>query len=201
MAATLAPGVRILPEAGDLLAPHTTLTPAAVSGGQTPVGSSPFAAAPTIDLGGPVFPSGPQSGTPALASPVGDSPAVPAGSDSNVLVGGHGNDLLVGGSGRDLLVGGFGQDALATGSGQDILMKGEGNAPALQAIMTEWTSSREFTLRVAEIQGSLGGVRNEMVLDDALAIHGEGATDLFFQGVGDTNTDLPWGEGARNVAE
>jgi len=96
--------------------------------------------------------------------------------------------------------GGLGSDALVAGSGQDVLIAGttayDNNPLALKAVMAEWTSSRDFATRVAQLQGRLAGGLNgsyvltgNTVLDDNaidLLLAGPGRDWLFmnFQGTG-----------------
>jgi Ca2+-binding RTX toxin-like protein len=79
------------------------------------------------------------------------------GGGDDVLLGGAGCDLLIGGSGRDLLIGGVGQDELVGNNSDDILIAAsfvyEDKDAALAAIMAEWTSSRSYASRVANLRG------------------------------------------------
>jgi uncharacterized delta-60 repeat protein len=87
-----------------------------------------------------------------------------AGSASDILVGGAGDDLLIGGAagtGRDMLLGGAGADTLVGSVNDDILIAGTtsyDNDPAsLNAIMAEWTSTRSYADRVANLRGTNSG--------------------------------------------
>lgn len=77
------------------------------------------------------------------------------GAGNEILLGGGGDDLLVGGSGRDLLIGGLGSDRLVGNADDDILIAGatafDANEAALAAVMAEWTSSRTYSQRVANL--------------------------------------------------
>jgi len=88
------------------------------------------------------------------------------GSGNDSLIGGDGNDVLLGEagadvlsgeSGRDLLVGGVGADSLNGGSGDDLLIGGttsfDANDPALDQIMAEWRSRRDYATRVDNLKG------------------------------------------------
>ncbi len=84
------------------------------------------------------------------------------GSGNDVLVGGGGMDLLLGGLGRDLLIGGIGADTLFGSAGDDILIDGatlyDESDAALLALLTEWTSSRSYAERVANLRAGSGPV-------------------------------------------
>jgi Ca2+-binding RTX toxin-like protein len=79
------------------------------------------------------------------------------------LLGGEGDDLLVGGDGRDLLIGGTGADRIVGNADDDILIAGRTNHDAfddaLALIMAEWSSSRSYSDRVANLRGTGTGVR------------------------------------------
>jgi Ca2+-binding RTX toxin-like protein len=86
------------------------------------------------------------------------------GGGNDVLVGGGGNDTLIAGKGRDLLIAGAGASRLIGNSGDDILIAGttafDDNEAALYAIMAEWTSSRSYADRVANLSGTGSGPSN-----------------------------------------
>lgn len=79
-------------------------------------------------------------------------------SKATILVGLGGNDNLTGGSQRDLLFGGTGADLLLGSGGDDLLVSGSSshdtNRQALFAIYSEWTSTRSFAIRTANIWGN-----------------------------------------------
>src|SRR5207237_5375909 len=134
------------------------------------------------------------------------------GAGNDVLLGGDGDDLIVGGNGRDLLIGGFGADRLVGNADDDILIAGatafDAKAFALDAILAEWTSARDYTTRVANIRGGGSGPRangnfffavdgsSVSVFDDAAEdmLTGSAGADWFFAnldaGVKDKITDL-----------
>ncbi len=137
------------------------------------------------------------------------------GKGNDILLGGDGDDRLEGGDGRDLLVGGSGADDLEGNGDDDILIAAlltfESDDLALDAIMAEWTSSRSYEVRSANLRGLGSGPRNNgnvfltttgptaTVVDDAAAdqLRGGGGRhniDLFFAnlhgGVLDTIGDL-----------
>jgi hypothetical protein len=135
------------------------------------------------------------------------------GAGHDVLMGGVGDDLLVGGSGRDLLIGGAGADRVVGNADDDILIGGQtahdANEEALYYLMKEWTSSRDFATRRANLNGtgntprdngnyflrsSTAGNVAQTVFDDGSAdvLTGTSAEeqDWFFLGTGDRATDL-----------
>jgi hypothetical protein len=85
------------------------------------------------------------------------------GGGPSILLGGTGDDDLLGGSDRDLLIGGLGADQLVGNSNDDILIAGttafDANKAALCAILDEWTSSRDYATRVANLKGIGSGPR------------------------------------------
>lgn len=108
-----------------------------------------------------------------------------AGGGSDYADGGAGNDILLGGDGgegaadtlmgvdgRDILIGDgggtqdsfiAGADQLSGGTGEDIILSGlylSPNTDALLAIRDEWTSSRYYYERIANIFGTGSGPRN-----------------------------------------
>ena len=84
-----------------------------------------------------------------------------AGND--VLVGGDGDDELDGGIGSDVLIGGLGSDDLQGGGGGDLLIgtrtANDNNASALLAVVAEWSSSRSYADRIANLRGVGTGTR------------------------------------------
>src|SRR5262249_7133442 len=85
------------------------------------------------------------------------------GAGNDLLFGEAGDDLIVGGSGRDLLVGGLGADRIDGNADDDIIISGttafDADRAALNLIMAEWTSSRDYATRTANIQGTGTGTR------------------------------------------
>ncbi|MBI3407607.1 MAG: hypothetical protein HY040_04535 [Planctomycetes bacterium] len=119
------------------------------------------------------------------------------GAGNNVLVGDDGNDILIGRGGRDVLIGGTGRDILIAGGGQDILIAGntafDSHDAALFLILSEWTSSRDYETRVANLRGEGNGPRangdvflkvgpNATVFDDGArdVLIGNRGRDWFF---------------------
>jgi Ca2+-binding RTX toxin-like protein len=84
------------------------------------------------------------------------------GKGNDILLGGDGNDKLLGGAGRDLLIGGLGADHLLGGGGEDLLIAGwtvyDDDDAALERIAQEWTSSRKYRDRVANLRSATGPV-------------------------------------------
>ncbi|HEX8202569.1 MAG TPA: MBG domain-containing protein, partial [Isosphaeraceae bacterium] len=110
-----------------------------------------------------------------------------------LLVGGDGNDTLNAGAGRDILIGGRGQDTLNAGAGDDILVGGttdfdeptSANLAALELVLAEWTSSRDYATRVANLSGSGTGPRsNGTTLLISVTVHEDAAVDLLYGGLG-----------------
>jgi VCBS repeat-containing protein len=120
------------------------------------------------------------------------------GSGNDVLDGGAGFDRLYGNQGRDILIGGLGNDALH-GNGGDLLIGGrtiyDANPSALLAIMTQWSSSRTFAERKANLTNGftisgLGTIRlhrGTTVLDDQAsdALFADYSNDWLFSSPGD----------------
>lgn len=82
----------------------------------------------------------------------------------DILVGGDGNDDLEGAAGPDLMIGGRGSDELRGVNDGDLLIAGftafDNQIPALMALLAEWSSSRSYEVRVANLRGTGSGVRN-----------------------------------------
>jgi hypothetical protein len=97
------------------------------------------------------------------------SDSLSGGGGTDVLVGGDGDDILVGGQGRDILIGGFGADRLVGNQDEDMLIAGttahEGNAVALDAILTEWTSASSYADRVSHLSTGVGGLNGAVRLN------------------------------------
>lgn len=109
---------------------------------------------------------------------------------STILIGLGGNDVLIGGSQRDLLIGGTGADILQGAAGDDLLISGttlhERDRAALLQILAEWTSTRTFAQRTANIWGNGTGTRanGTTYLNNSAA---DSITDSVFA---DTDSDL-----------
>jgi Ca2+-binding RTX toxin-like protein len=121
------------------------------------------------------------------------------GNGHNVLVGGAGDDQLIGGNDRDVLIGGSGADSLVSGGGEDILIGGvtafDEDEQALLAVLAEWSSSRDYAARIANLTGTGTGPDNaarlngnvflladQTVLDDGAvdSLKGSSGQDWFF---------------------
>ena len=120
-------------------------------------------------------------------------------------MGGDGNDSLTGGSGRDILLGDLGADRLIGNAGDDILVAGttdfDTHDAALRAILAEWTSARDYAIRVAAISlgtGSLDRLNGPFLFnlntvdDDGIpdTLIGQGDTDWFFLHLGNATQDV-----------
>jgi ELWxxDGT repeat protein/autotransporter-associated beta strand protein len=117
------------------------------------------------------------------------------GGGNDILMGGDGNDQLVSGNGADLLIGGGGRDRLRGGVGDDLLIAGfsafDANSTALDAILAEWTSGRDYQTRVANLRGDGSGPR--LNADFYLTAQGAGATVF-----DDDADDKLWGDSGRD---
>jgi Ca2+-binding RTX toxin-like protein len=75
-----------------------------------------------------------------------------------VILGDEGSDLVQGGSRRDLLAGGVGADRLVGDADDDIMIADQLNfanqETAIWYVMAEWTSSRAYLARIANLQGT-----------------------------------------------
>jgi ELWxxDGT repeat protein len=127
-----------------------------------------------------------------------------------------GADTLVGGAGDDLLVGGAGADWLYGGSGSDLIIAGRiaflNLSSAAFSIQAEWTSSRSYDERVANILGVGAGPRNNgsffltpgsTALDDGAVdrLFGESEQDwLVLNLASDVAYDLQPGETATSLS-
>ncbi len=108
------------------------------------------------------------------------------------LIGLGGNDVLIGGSQRDLLFGGASADILQGAGGDDLLISGttshDRNRAALLAIYAEWTSTRTFAQRTANLWGNGTGTRANGTT--YLNSGSDAITDTVFA---DTDTDILMG--------
>jgi Ca2+-binding RTX toxin-like protein len=92
----------------------------------------------------------------------------------------------VGGSNRDILIGGTGADRIVGNEADDILIAGstafDAIEVALSAILAEWTSSRSYAQRVANITGTGTGsdFDNRLHGDTYLRVTTDAATTTVF---------------------
>ncbi len=97
-----------------------------------------------------------ESGNDLILSGNGDN-ELSGGDGNDVLVSADGNDELNGGTGQDILIGGRGSDELVGGGGGDLMIGGrtafDSNTLALTAILGEWTSTRSYEVRIANLKG------------------------------------------------
>ena len=146
---------------------------------------------------------------------------IKGGSGSDIILGEAGDDNLWGGDGRDIVIGGLGADRIHGDANDDILIAGftmyeasfatsapaafgsttsmtlEQQRVALEAILAEWTSNRNYATRRQNILGTGTGPRNNgtyflktsnssmtqnTVFDDAAVdrLWGDSGTDWFF---------------------
>ena len=104
----------------------------------------------------------------------------------DLLLGDTGNDHLDGGRGRDLLIGGAGRDKLFGHDDDDLLIAGttahDQNARALAAILAEWTSSRDYAARTANILAGNGPALagTGIFLQQGVSVDDDGVRDELF---------------------
>jgi Ca2+-binding RTX toxin-like protein len=121
---------------------------------------------------------------------------VSATTGNNILLGGSGNDSLFGGTGRDIVIGGLGADLLYGGDGDDLLIAGyttyDASLTSLNAIRSEWTSSRTYATRIANLRGTGTGVRNNgsTFLSSSTVLNDTNIDRLF----GESGLDWFWGK-------
>lgn len=115
------------------------------------------------------------------------------GNGNNIIVGGDGADLIVGGNNRDLLIGGKGGDILFGNASDDILVAGfsayDNNLTALRAILSEWTSSKPFAVRVANLKNlnpAPDRLNGDYFLDDSATVSDDASMDIL---TGNAGTD------------
>ncbi|MFO0946532.1 MAG: hypothetical protein U1D30_11375 [Planctomycetota bacterium] len=103
------------------------------------------------------------------------------GEDDDLILGDDGgegaDDTLIGNDGNDMLVGGTGSDSLDGGAGEDLRIVSNylpATANSAANIFAEWSSTRPFANRVANIQGVGVGPRNN---GDDYLIAGSTVTD------------------------
>ncbi|MDZ4783874.1 MAG: Calx-beta domain-containing protein [Planctomycetia bacterium] len=113
------------------------------------------------------------------------------GSGQDLLLGEDGDDTLVGNDGRDLLIGGNGADKIVGNAEDDLLISGttdfDRNSAALDRIMAEWTSTRGYGDRVANLRGDTTSSHfanrlnaNYFLVHDGpvATVHDDGAKDV-----------------------
>jgi Ca2+-binding RTX toxin-like protein len=89
---------------------------------------------------------------------------------AGIIIGGMGDDSLSAAGVRDILIGGLGADRLVGNGGDDILIAGFtsydsgtvddklANDAVLMKLLEEWTSSRAYATRVANLRAGTGPV-------------------------------------------
>ena len=103
-----------------------------------------------------------------------------------------GQNLVIGGGGSDTIYASQMADGAEGGHGS-ILVAGSTSLDesALLSILSEWTSDRSYDDRVANIEGTGSGPRNngDNFLQAGITIFDDGSPDDLFS---DTNGDLNW---------
>ncbi len=83
---------------------------------------------------------------------------IKGGGGNDVILGEKGDDKIDGGDGRDILIGGTGSDKIHGDDGDDIFVSGytvyDKHREALEAIMSEWGTTRDFASRRKNIMGT-----------------------------------------------
>lgn len=117
----------------------------------------------------------------------GGNDRIKAGSGNDIVMAGGGNDRVDAGRGEDLLIGGDGADRLRGRKNDDLLIAGttafDDNHAALEEILAEWTSSRDFDTRVMNLRDGSGSTER-LNGDTFLVSEGSDAT-VFDDGVKD----------------
>lgn len=131
----------------------------------------------------------------------GSSDQLFGGNGNDFIDGGVGHDTVNGGAGRDFVVGGVASetqlagDLISGNSGEDILLAGtllfdlEDLADAVDDIMAEWTSTRDYATRIENIFGTGAGPRanGDTFLQVGTTIEGNTLVDELTGG-----SDLDW---------
>jgi extracellular elastinolytic metalloproteinase len=130
------------------------------------------------------------------------------GGGLSLLMGGAGDDTLIGGRGRGVLIGGQGADRLVGGASDDLLIGGttafDDDPASLFAVLSEWSSARDYATRIANLTGTGTGPRlngntfltDLTVLDDGVqdTLTGSSGLDWYWALGQDTITDRKPGE-------
>ncbi|MBI1896686.1 MAG: PKD domain-containing protein [Acidobacteria bacterium] len=110
-----------------------------------------------------------------------------AGGGPAVLIGGAGDDTLTGSGGRNILIGGLGADTITDGQGEDILIGGRtvydsdpAALAALDAILAEWNSSRDYATRIANLRGTGSGAGFDARLNGNFFLRADGPNPTVF---------------------
>jgi Ca2+-binding RTX toxin-like protein len=102
------------------------------------------------------------------------------GHGDDILLGEAGDDMLVGNAGRDVMIGGTGADRLKGQNGDDLLIAGftdyDTNDASLLAILAEWTSTRAYKTRMANLMGTGRGADFNHRLNGSAFLKVEGRT-------------------------
>lgn len=112
------------------------------------------------------------------------------GGGGAILLGEAGDDMLMGGTASGILIGGVGADRLVGGIRDDVLIGGTadvGDDDALWALLAAWEAfENPYEARVAAIDALLAVVDD----GDEDQLTGSFGQDLFYDGVGDSLTDV-----------
>ncbi len=112
---------------------------------------------------------------------------ISGGTGNDILLGGGGSDSIEGNEGRDLLIGGRNGDRMNGNEDDDILIAGitsfDNNDAALFQILREWTSTRSYTARVANLRGQANptfakSLQWNVFLRNGLTVMDDDALDL-----------------------
>ena len=115
---------------------------------------------------------------------------------ASIVLGESGDDTLYGGTNRDILIGGLGADTLRGGGDDDLLIGGfttfDASLSSLYAIRSEWTSSRSYATRIANLRGpgSLPRNNGSVFLTSATVLNDTSIDRLY----GEAGLDWFWGK-------
>ena len=123
---------------------------------------------------------------PAIVDAGGGNDRIEIGRGPSLVLGDDGNDVLTGGDGRDILIGGRGVDSLDGQGGDDILVGGRSSFDSqgvsletLQALLSEWTSTRTFAQRVANLRRGTGPFLNAIArIAPGISVFDDDVADL-----------------------
>ena len=124
----------------------------------------------------------------------------------NLIIGGAGSDTIYGNfgttgkGGRNLLVGGGGADTIYVSQQADGAEGGEGSIvitgtttldrAGLTGVLSEWTSKKGLSTRIADIEGThSGGLNGTALLQPGVTVFDDQAIDQVF---GDSNWGVEW---------
>jgi Ca2+-binding RTX toxin-like protein len=125
------------------------------------------------------------------------------GSGGDTADGDGGNDIVLGqadfdselrgGAGSDLIIAGAGAGNVTGNAGSDLLIDSsvthESSLPALQAILSEWSSSTAYLTRIDHLTGAVAGGLNGSTLLTTTTVTGSGSSSAF---LGGSEQDWSW---------